>query len=89
VLVVTVLLALELILLPVREISYPFYRLLAYFGYLRIIAYGLIAGLVVRHRIAAGLAAVAFSAAYFILIVIGRNEAFYESSMLEQWVRAG
>ncbi len=83
--IVLMLLSLELILLPVREISYPFYRLLAYFGYLRIIGYGLIVGMVTRNRLAAGLVAVAFSAAYFALIVLERNEAFYSSAILDSW----
>ncbi|MDF2991473.1 MAG: hypothetical protein K0S37_1987 [Microbacterium sp.] len=87
VIVVLVLLSLELVLLPVREISYPFYRLLAYFGYLRIIGYGLIVGAVPKHRFAAGLVAVAFSAAYFFLIIIDRNEAFYASAILDDWVK--
>lgn len=83
--VVLVLLTLELVLLPVREISYPFYRLLAYFGYLRILGYGLIVGLLPRFRITASFATVAFAAAYFWLIVIGRNEAYYSSVILKSW----
>ncbi len=83
--VVLVLLTLELVLLPVREISYPFYRLLAYFGYLRVIGYALIVGQLTRGRALGGLVAVAFAAAYFALIVIDRNEAFYASAILDSW----
>lgn len=86
--VVLVLLSLELILLPIREISYPFYRLLAYFGYLRILGYGIIVGALPRHRFAGGVIAVSFAAAYFLLIVIDRNEAFYSSTILDEWTRA-
>lgn len=89
VLVVLVLLSLELIFLQVREISYPFYRLLAYFGYVRIIGYAMIANLVGKtYRVAAGVGAVAFAAAYFWLIVIDRNEAVYESAILDIWLKA-
>lgn len=88
VIVVLVLLSLELILLPVREISYPFYRLLAYFGYLRIIGYAMIVGALPKYRAVAGIAAIAFAAAYFFFIVIGRNEAFYSSAILDQWIKA-
>lgn len=88
VIAVLALLALELVLLPAREISYPFYRLLAYFGYLRVIGYGLIVGLIPKHRLAAGLAAVAFALAYFLLIVLGRNEAYYSSMILDEWLQA-
>jgi hypothetical protein len=83
--VVLVLLTLELVLLPVREISYPFYRLLAYFGYLRIIAYALIVRQLVRGRAAGGLLAITFAAAYFWLIVISRNNALYSSAVLTSW----
>lgn len=85
---VLVLLSLELVLLPVREISYPFYRLLAYFGYLRILGYGLIVGVLPRGRVFGGLLAVAFAAAYFWLIIIDRNEAFYSSAVFDEWFKA-
>jgi len=81
------LLTLELVLLPVREISYPFYRLLVYFGYLRILGYGMIVGQMPRNRFLGSVAAVAFAAAYFWLIVIERNEAYYSSAILDAWFR--
>lgn len=84
--VLLTLLAIDLAMLPIREISYPFYRILAYFGYMRILAYGVMVNLVRGPRVTFAVGAVAFSAAYFLFIVVIRNEAFYRSEILANWI---
>lgn len=84
--VLLTLLAIDLALLPIREISYPFYRILAYFGYMKILAYGVLVNLVRGPRTVFAIGAVGFSAAYFIFIVVIRNQAFYSSQILDHWM---
>lgn len=83
--VLLVLLVIELITLPIREISYPLYRIPMYFGLMRILAYGMIAAQVKTHKLLAGVGAIVFSATYFFFVVIYRNGAVYHSAILDAW----
>ncbi|MDR1825965.1 MAG: EpsG family protein [Bifidobacteriaceae bacterium] len=78
------LLAIELVLLPMREIAYPLYRLLTYFAYAKVIAYPMIAmsfTTEARRRLAQ-VATVAFVALYFILWVSKLDDVTYTSDIL-------
>ena len=77
-----VLLVVELLLIPLREISYPLYRVPMYFGYVRIVAYSIIAASFRIHRLPAYLAVVIFVCAYFALVVITRNGGEFSSVLL-------
>jgi len=85
--VVVVLLIIELVMLPIREISYPLYRIPAYFGYVRIIAYAMIASSLRVHRLPGYIAVGLFIAAYFYLVVILRSQGEYASAVLDSWLR--
>ncbi|MGK9147411.1 EpsG family protein [Plantibacter flavus] len=86
-LIVVVLLIIELIMLPIREISYPLYRIPAYFGYIRIVAYAMIASSLRTHKLPGYLAVVTFVAAYFYLVVYLRSQGEYSSSVLNGWLQ--
>ncbi|EZP29045.1 EpsG family protein [Microbacterium oleivorans] len=81
-LVLIVLLTIELALIPLREISYPLYRIPLYFGYAKIVAYAVVVKSIRAHRGLAALAMMAFVVAYFLLVVVGRNSGGYSSEML-------
>jgi hypothetical protein len=81
-LVVLALLSIELLLIPLREISYPLYRIPLYFGYIKIVGYAIIVSSIRGHRAAAAVAMIIFVVAYFILVVVGRNEGQYLSVIL-------
>lgn len=81
------LLAIELVILPTRELAFGLYRVPLYFGFTRILGYGVILGAVVKNRVPVRIAGVIFVVAYFFLVVIGRSEFEYESSVLDEWFR--
>lgn len=82
----TSLLVIELVLLPIREITYALYRVPLYFGMARVLAYGVIVAQFNRNRAIAAIAAVGFDIAYFALVVIGRGEFEYRSVILDSWL---
>jgi hypothetical protein len=83
--VLITLLAVGLLILPLRELFYPIYRVALYFGDLRILAYGVIIGsLPARWRPTLTTAAVLFVVAYFILVVVLRGDGLYSSDILER-----
>ncbi|MFC7788633.1 EpsG family protein [Microbacterium sp. MAHUQ-60] len=81
----TTLLAVELFILPVRELAFGLYRVPMYFGFIRIIGYGAIIGAVANRKLAARIAAVAFVLGYFVFMVLGRTGIEYRSAMLDTW----
>lgn len=81
-LALTALMAVELVMIPLREISYPLYRVPLYFGYVKVVAYPMIVHSFRSHRTVAALALVGFVSAYFVLVVVQRNAGTYSSEIL-------
>lgn len=81
-LVLTALMAIELVMIPLREISYPLYRVPLYFGYVKILAYAMTVQTFRSHRWVAALGLVGFVSAYFVLVVVQRNGGEYSSEIL-------
>lgn len=84
----TALLAIELLILPVRELAFGLYRVPMYFGFARILGYGVIIGSVSNRRLLARTAAAIFVVGYFALQVIGRTGIEYQSALLDAWSSA-
>lgn len=78
-LVTWVLLAMELIILPIREVSYPFYRVPLYFGQVRVFGYALIAAQFTRYRTLASVGVVSFVAVYFCFVAMVANDGWFRS----------
>lgn len=83
----TSLLAIELVILPTRELAFGLYRVPLYFGFTRILGYGVILGAVAKNRIPVRIAGAIFVVTYFVLVVVGRSGFEYESTVLEEWFR--
>lgn len=81
-LVLTALMAIELVMIPLREISYPLYRVPLYFGYVKILAYAMTVHTFRQHRWLAALGLIGFVTAYFVLVVVQRNDGAYSSEIL-------
>lgn len=85
--VIMTFLTVETVLLPMREISYPLYRIPLYFGYLRILGYAAIVAHAGRYRRIVAVGAYAFVVLYFALLVIGRDGLEFSSVILDQWLQ--
>jgi len=77
-----VLLLIEMILLPLRIISYPVYRVLLYFSCAKVMAYSYIVSFISSSRWVWNLGLIVFNSAYFYFVVIERNSGWYTSSLL-------
>ena len=81
----TALLAVELLILPIRELAFGLYRVPMYFGFTRILSYGVIVGSVTNRGTLARVLATVFVVGYFIFMVLGRTGIEYRTEILDSW----
>ena len=83
--VLIVVLVIELILLPTRTIAYPIYRVINYFGMVRVFAYSIIAELSPpKIRKLVQVAIILFCLLYFFYMYIWNGIGIYSSQILDQ-----
>jgi hypothetical protein len=83
VIICVVVLTVELILLPIREISYPFYRIVLYLGYIRVFAYSLVVqAFKGTTRVAVNFAVIVFAFLYFLAMYIWNGTGLFSSQLL-------
>ncbi|MDR6867240.1 hypothetical protein J2Y69_001841 [Microbacterium resistens] len=79
-------LVIELLILPVRDLGFGLYRIPLYFGFTRILGYGLILGAFRKNKVVAGIFGVIFVVAFFLFVIVGRGGFEYRSEMFDQWL---
>lgn len=78
-----VMLVVEVLLLPIRQLSYPLYRTLMYFGYMRVFAYAqIVSSFATKYRLPATAGLYIFVFLYFLNISILSGNAAFSSELL-------